>query len=110
VSFFAVPKEGQMTIPFLSATARVQLLERLFSTLVARTHNVLREEIVSVLYELGCADWQFFIQCIRNLIDTLPTSPDYKQHLFAYFATAPTDITLFRAKVDQFSTDLRFLK
>ena len=88
----------------------VQFLTVLLQVLVNNSHNLLKDEITSALYNMASVDFNvFFNEFLLQFLDSQELDSNQKQMLRTSFKT-DTDMPTFNSNMNRFIGDLRYYK
>jgi hypothetical protein len=77
--------------------------------LVAKSHNLLREEIGQAVYNMAATDFAgFFVRFLPAFLAGTPQLDDNQRQILAAGFRQETDVPTFAASLDRFVSDLRF--
>jgi len=89
----------------------VDFLTVLLEVLIARSHNLLKDEICVAVYNMAAVDFPAFTaKFLPHFLTSQAQLDDNQRHILANAFRADTDLPSFGSNLDRFVTDVRFYR
>jgi len=105
LEFLQSQNETQKLYQKIFGSALFEFIKTFFGVLLAKTHNLLRDEIVIAIYHMAAVDFTtFYNQFIPQYLEQSPLNNSHKVSLQQILGREQ-DLPTFAMKVDQFVND-----
>ena len=95
--------------PVFKENLLAEFLSVFLQALLAKSHNLLKEEIGAAVYNMSSTDFPvFFGKFIPQFLSGLEQLDDNQRHILSESFRPDTDLPSFQANLDRFITDLRY--
>jgi len=97
--------------PAFYESMAVQFLTALIQTLLARSHDLLRDEIINCVYDMASVDFNgFFSDFLQNFLQSTADIHDNQRDILKEAFKADRDRPSFAANLLRFVNDLRYYR